>query len=373
MNVDEYWMQKALDCAQIAGGQTSPNPLVGAVVVRDGWVVGQGAHLRAGGPHAEVHALRMAGELAKGATIYVTLEPCHHFGRTPPCTEAIVAAGIRKVVVAVADRDPRTANLGVAFLREAGIEVEIGVLREEAKRINRAFFHRVDTGRPLIVYKSAMTLSGHVAASNGRSQYVTGADARADVQRLRQAHPGIAVGVQTVIADDPSLTVRDAGQGDDIVRQPTRIIFDSHLRMPVNARLLRLPGKTVVITTDAAFEREQFAKTFDLAADSDNFAMIPVPELNGRIDLDAACQMLASREGLNSVLLEGGPTLAAAFFERRLVDEARIYLAPKLLTHGLVQLAGAGTSDMSDAIELVDARVTEVGEDFRIDANVKYR
>ncbi|WAH37879.1 bifunctional diaminohydroxyphosphoribosylaminopyrimidine deaminase/5-amino-6-(5-phosphoribosylamino)uracil reductase RibD [Alicyclobacillus dauci] len=368
MGIDEWFMQMALDIARVSVGQTSPNPNVGAVVVKDGRVVGQGAHLYAGGPHAEVHALRMAGEGAQGATIYVTLEPCNHHGRTPPCTEAIIAAGIRRVVIASVDHDPRTAHGGISRLQDAGLDVTVGILEEQANRMNRVFFHRIDTGRPLVVYKAATTLSGHVAANSGHSRYVTGDAARADVQRMRLEHPSIAVGVQTVLADDPRLTVRGE-DGAASERQPVRVVFDSVLRTPTNAAMFREPGQTLILSTaEGVASRPHEADKLRATA---GVEVVAITATDGRINLVEAMQFLGAR-GFNSMLLEGGPTLAASFFAERLVDEVRMYVAPKLLANGLPALQGVETSDMGQAIRLSNAVWQQIGEDLRLDATVLY-
>ncbi|MFB5189626.1 bifunctional diaminohydroxyphosphoribosylaminopyrimidine deaminase/5-amino-6-(5-phosphoribosylamino)uracil reductase RibD [Alicyclobacillus fastidiosus] len=369
MTPDEMFMRMAIDVAKIGQAQTSPNPLVGAVVVRDGIVVGQGAHLRAGGPHAEVHALRMAGEAAQGSTIYVTLEPCNHHGRTPPCTEAILRAGVRRVVVASVDHDPRTKNLGIAHLQEAGLDVTVGVLAKEARRLNRSFFHRVDTGLPWVVYKSAMTLSGHTAADSGHSQYVTGEQARRQVQALRRCHPAIAVGIDTALADDPRLTVRDEAGSAHGILQPVRIVFDSQLRLPVGAQMLREPGKTVVFTTEQAQDNAG-QKVAQLAAQGD-VEIVATDQQDGHVNLRQALSHVAAA-GWNSVLLEGGPTLAAACFRERLVHEVAIYVAPTLLLSGKPVLSGHATKHMREAIALHSVEVEQVGDDWRFTGLVDY-
>ncbi|GMA64798.1 bifunctional diaminohydroxyphosphoribosylaminopyrimidine deaminase/5-amino-6-(5-phosphoribosylamino)uracil reductase RibD [Alicyclobacillus fastidiosus] len=369
MTPDETFMRMAIDVAKIGQSQTSPNPLVGAVVVRDGIVVGQGAHLRAGGPHAEVHALSMAGEAAQGSTIYVTLEPCNHYGRTPPCTQAILQAGVKRVVVASADHDPRTKNLGIAHLREAGLDVTVGVLEQEAKRLNRSFFHRVDTGLPWVLYKSAMTLSGHTAADSGHSQYVTGEKARQQVQALRRCHPAIAVGIDTALADDPRLTIRDETGSAHGMLQPVRIVFDSQLRLPVHAKMLQEPGKTVVFTTERARETA-VQKVAQLASQGD-VEIVATDERDGHVNLRQAFSHVAVR-GWNSVLLEGGPTLAAACFAEQLVDEVAMYIAPALLVSGKPALAGPGTKHMREAITLNSVEVEQVGDDWRFTGLVDY-
>ncbi|MDI9258573.1 bifunctional diaminohydroxyphosphoribosylaminopyrimidine deaminase/5-amino-6-(5-phosphoribosylamino)uracil reductase RibD [Alicyclobacillus sendaiensis] len=368
MTEDERYMRMALEVARLGEGQTSPNPMVGALVVRDGHVVGQGAHLMAGTPHAEVHALRMAGDAALGATLYVTLEPCNHHGRTPPCTDAILATGVRRVVVATLDVDPRTAGLGVKRLQEAGIDVTVGVLEEEARELNRHFFHRVTTGRPYVIYKVAMTLSGHVAASNGHSQYVTGVEAREDVHRLRQVIPAIGVGVGTVLADNPELTARHLDTGVRRDRQPLRVVFDTRLRTPPTARLLAAPGRTLVLTSERMASSPAASR---LAAQGD-VRIVPVPERGGHLDLGAALAAIAA-EGANALLLEGGPTIAAALLQDRLIDEVRVYVAPKLLASGLPALSGALTQSMAEAVSLHGVRTEWLGGDLVLTGRVQYR
>lgn len=365
MQMDETFMHMALDLAERGRGQTAPNPLVGAVVVKDGYIVGQGAHLRAGTPHAEVHAIEMAGDQAQGATIYVTLEPCRHFGRTPPCTQKIISSGITRVVTAALDVDPRTAGLGVRELRDAGIEVVTGVLETEAKKQNQSFFHRMSTGRPWIVYKSAMTLSGHVAANSGHSQYVTGDTARQDVQRLRHAHEAILVGIGTVLADNPRLTVRDE-VGEHHSRQPTRIIFDSKLRIPLQAQLLSMPGETWICTT-AAMRNVALSKVeaLEKMAGVHVLGVEQGCDVGAHVAIDEALTKLADR-GLNSVLLEGGPTLAGSFLAAQRIDEVHVYIAPSLLTNGLPPLSGPRTTAMTEQVRLTDVEWVQVGEDVRV-------
>lgn len=349
-------------------GQTSPNPMVGCIAVNGGRIVGQGAHLMAGTPHAEVHALRMAGEDARGATLYVTLEPCNHHGRTPPCTDAILAAGVRRVVIAVLDVDPRTAGLGAKRLRDAGVEVTVGVLEAEARELNRHFFHRVRTGRAYVLLKYAMTMSGHVAASSGHSQYVSGENARADVHRLRQLFPAIGVGIGTVLADDPELTARNLDEGTRCGRQPLRVVFDTSLRTPVTAKLLSAPGRTLILTSERAAASESARRL----AERGDVRILPIAEKDGHLDVRAALQVLAA-EGVNAILIEGGPTLASTLLKERLVNEIRLYLAPKLLAGGLSAMSGVFTGSMEEAVMLKDCRTEWLGDDLVLTANVHDR
>ncbi|GGJ07767.1 riboflavin biosynthesis protein RibD [Alicyclobacillus cellulosilyticus] len=402
MSEDERYMALALELAEMGRGQTSPNPVVGALVVNAGRIVGQGAHLYAGGPHAEVYALQMAGEAAKGATVYVTLEPCSHFGRTPPCAEALIAAGVRRVVVGCVDPNPEVAGRGIARLRAAGIDVVVGVLEARARRQNEAFFTWVTKRRPWVIWKCAATLDGRIATAAGDSFYVTGPKARAQVQALRRQVAAVAVGIETALADDPRLTVRPAAMGADAgeaergsghagedavrtapaasVRQPVRVVFDSSLRLPPSARMLQEPGRTVVICramSEAAAEdggateaaggaggNPQASRAAALARAGAE--VIPVPAgPDGHVDLHAALRALADI-GIDSVLVEGGGRLAGALLRAQLIDQVVYYVAPKLLGGGRPALAGEEPARMADAVALCDVSVEVVGQDVRI-------
>jgi diaminohydroxyphosphoribosylaminopyrimidine deaminase / 5-amino-6-(5-phosphoribosylamino)uracil reductase len=249
---DEHYMRVELQLAELGRYQTMPNPMVGAVIVHQNEIVGQGAHLKAGEPHAEVHALRMAGEKARGATLYVTLEPCSHHGRTPPCADAVISAGITRVVIATEDQNPIVQGNGIRRLRDAGLEVVTGVFAEEAYRLNEMFFTSVLHGRPFVVWKCASTLDGYIATHGGDSKYVTSALSRQSVQQLRRELPSIAVGIGTVLADNPRLTVRD-----EVAMQPLRVVFDSRLRFPTTAKMLEEPGNTLIYTLCSATEIHQ--------------------------------------------------------------------------------------------------------------------
>lgn len=255
MNVDEKYMQLALDLAASAKGNTNPNPLVGAVIVKNGVIVGTGLHRKAGEPHAEVHAFRMAGEHAQGATLYVTLEPCSHYGKTPPCANLVKESGVSRVVVAMQDPNPTVAGRGIQLLQEAGIVVEVGVLEQQARRLNERFIHNMLTKRPFVISKFAMTLDGKIATHTGHSKWVTGEAAREDVHHLRHEVDGILVGVGTVIADNPSLTTRlKEGYG----KNPTRIIIDSSLRTPDHANVLNTEDAPTILVCSDDVSQERF-------------------------------------------------------------------------------------------------------------------
>lgn len=354
---DHQYMTRALRLAEQGRYTTHPNPWVGCVLVRNGVVVGEGWHMRAGEPHAEAHALRVAGEQARGATAYVTLEPCAHQGRTPPCTEALRAAGVARVVVAARDADPRTAGKGLESLRAAGIEVAHGLLETEARRLNAGFFSRLERGRPQVTLKLAMSLDGRTALASGQSHWITGEAARQDVQYLRAASAAILTGSGTVLADDPRLTVRLPGDW----RQPARVVLDTRLRTPAEARILQAPGEVRIFTavTDGAARA---------ALETAGAQLETVPLAQGSLDLNAVLRRLAVLE-YNNVLVEAGARLAGALLEARLVDELIIYMAPHLLGHrgrALAELPGIAL--MNQRLPLAISEIRAVGEDWRITA-----
>lgn len=337
--------------------------------MKDGEVVGQGAHLKPGGPHAEIHALRMAGDKAHGATAYVTLEPCSHYGRTPPCADALIEAGVTRVVVAMEDPDPRVQGQGIEKLRAAGIVVETGVLRLEAARLNEAYLRFKETNRPFVTWKCAATLDGRIATPSGHSSFVTGPESRRTVHELRREIPAIAVGIQTVLTDDPRLTVRLGEAPQTSLRQPLRVVFDSQLRMPVEAAMLNEPGQTLIYTTEQAGLRQSDKKTL-LQMQGVEVVAFPAGQ-DGRVPLQDALYHLGQL-GYDELLLEGGATLAGAFLKGRWIDKVVYYVAPKLLGGGLPALSGLEPSLMSEAISLRDVTWRTVGEDLRIEGYAVY-
>ncbi len=341
---------------------THPNPNVGCVIVNDGQVVGRGWHRCAGEPHAEILALREAGERARGADVYVTLEPCSHQGRTPPCAAALVAAGVGRVVAAMQDPNPLVAGQGLARLRDAGIAVETGLLENAARQLNPGFIRRMQHGRPWVRLKLAASLDGRTAMASGESRWITGEAARRDVQRLRARSSAIVTGIGTALADDPSLNVRlDAAQlhGVEPVRQPLRVVLDSQLQLPPSARLLSLPGETLVVTANTDKSAWQPLQ----AAGAEVVAL----ETGGERPDPAAVLDLLGERGSNEVLLECGPTLAGAFMAAGLVDELVLYLAPHLMgdsARGLFHLPGL--EKMQDRVQLEWVDVRRVGTDLRL-------
>ncbi|HHJ17483.1 MAG TPA: bifunctional diaminohydroxyphosphoribosylaminopyrimidine deaminase/5-amino-6-(5-phosphoribosylamino)uracil reductase RibD [Gammaproteobacteria bacterium] len=357
-------MAEAIRLAARGVYSTHPNPNVGCVVVRDGEVVGRGWHRRAGGPHAEVFALREAGDKARGADVYVSLEPCSHQGRTPPCADALVEAGVRRVVVAMQDPNPLVAGQGLARLHAAGIEVESGLLEPQARALNPGFIARMQRGRPWLRLKLAASLDGRTAMASGESKWISGDAARRDVQRLRARSSAIVTGIGTVLADDPSMNVRltaDQLNGETPVRQPLRVVLDSRLRMSAQARMLTLPGETLLLTGVTDSSRWQ-----DLQQAGAEVAAVELEQ--GRPQPDAVLRLLAQRD-INEVLLECGPTLAGAFMRAGLVDELVLYMAPHLMgdsARGLFHLPGL--ERMQDRIALEWQDVRQVGDTLRITA-----
>ncbi len=350
---DITFMRRALALARKGLGLTAPNPAVGCVIVRDGRVVGEGWHKKAGTPHAEVHALAMAGDAARGAEVFVTLEPCCHHGKTPPCCDALIAAGVKRVVAGMVDPFLEVAGRGLQTLRQAGIRVEVGLLEEACKELNKGFIKAVTSGRPYLVYKTAMTMDGNIATVTGHSHWVTGETSRKLVHRLRAQCDAVMVGVDTIIADNPQLTVRHV-RG----RDPLRVIVDSRLRTPESVQVLQGPdvGKTLIATceTDENIHRRY----------TDQGALVLVcREYDGRVDMDDLLRKLATR-GVQSILLEGGSRLAGDLLQHGLIDEYIFFYAPKLVGNGFAPFAISGISSMEEAYKLRVQKVARSGEDL---------
>jgi diaminohydroxyphosphoribosylaminopyrimidine deaminase/5-amino-6-(5-phosphoribosylamino)uracil reductase len=360
---DERFMRRALDLAERARGRTSPNPLVGAVLVHDGAVIAEAYHEAAGRPHAEVLALQAAGTAARGATLYVTLEPCAHHGRTPPCAPAVVAAGVRRVVAAVGDPDPRVAGRGFDILRAAGIDVTVGVLATEAARQNRVFFTAMREGRPHVTLKAAMTLDGKLADLRGTSRWITGEAARREAHRLRRDADAIVVGVSTVLLDDPRLTVR---LDEPVSREPYRVVLDSHGRTPTAARVLTAstPARTIVFTTEGA------PPTRLAGLRAAGATVVTCPARNGRVDIGAVLQELHARE-VRSVLVEGGAEVHGSFVDAGLVDRVALFVAPILIGgRAATPVVGGGGLDLKSALRLGAVSVRAIGDDVLVEADV---
>jgi diaminohydroxyphosphoribosylaminopyrimidine deaminase / 5-amino-6-(5-phosphoribosylamino)uracil reductase len=355
MTNHEFYMDLALQNATAMKGQTDPNPLVGSVIVNDNRIVGVGTHLKAGEPHAEIHALRMAGEKAKGATIYVTLEPCSHHGRTGPCAEAIVQAGIKKVVIATLDPNPIVAGNGVKILEDAGIEVVTGVREQESIRMNEVFNKFIVKKQPFITMKAGVTLDGKVATHSFSSKWITSEEARLDVHHLRNQHMAILVGINTVLKDNPSLTTRIPNG-----RNPLRVIMDSSLKIPMEANVITDQQAETWIFTSKKHDENKKQELEDLGV------RVFVTSNDTSVDPKEVVAILGEHL-ISSLFIEGGGTIHASFLENKLVDKVILYFAPKLVggKDAPTFLEGTGISDMADAIELSDTDIEKIGKDFK--------
>lgn len=364
--LDRAMMARAIQLAANGRYTTRPNPNVGCVIVDDnGEIVGEGWHQRAGGPHAEVHALRMAGDKARGATAYVTLEPCSHYGRTPPCAQALIDNGLKRVVAAMTDPNPQVAGRGLAMLQTAGIEVASGLLEAEAHALNPGFLSRMERQRPYVRVKLATSLDGKTALANGESKWITGAAARRDVQRLRALSCAVITGIGSVLADDPSMNVRHSELGglaetltEEALIQPLRVVVDSNCRMPLDAKLLSIESPVLLVSCQA-YADDVKAK---LPA---HVACLQLPAVNGRVDLAALINHLGTQH--NQVLVEAGATLCGAFIEAGLADELVLYQAPKIIgAHGRNLLNLPDYQQMSDIPQLTVIDQRQVGVDTRM-------
>jgi diaminohydroxyphosphoribosylaminopyrimidine deaminase/5-amino-6-(5-phosphoribosylamino)uracil reductase len=351
---DEKYMRIALSLAETGKGRTSPNPIVGAVIVLDDQIVGFGAHLKAGKPHAEVHALHMAAHEAKGSTLYVTLEPCAHYGKTPPCADAVIAAGVSRVVVAVEDPFSAVAGQGIARMREAGLQVDVGCLSEEAEKQNAPFLHYARTGLPFITLKIAATLDGMIATNEGDSFYVTNEQSRTLVHTLRDEVDAVCVGINTVLQDNPNLTVRLRHGG----RNPVRVIMDTHLKTPLDANVLSEEAPTFIFCAkEASPEQERLLM-------QKGATVVRVEANDVGIDLRAVMNYLSSR-GILHVLVEGGATIAGSLLQEQLVNRLWLFHAPKILGQGKSAIAfQTAQNRMSDAILLTDIEHKMLGDDW---------
>ncbi|WP_088035678.1 bifunctional diaminohydroxyphosphoribosylaminopyrimidine deaminase/5-amino-6-(5-phosphoribosylamino)uracil reductase RibD [Evansella clarkii] len=354
--MDHHYMKMAIDLAKSAKGQTAPNPAVGAVIVKNNEVAGFGAHLKAGEPHAERHALQMAGEKAEGAVMYVTLEPCSHYGKTPPCADAVIEAGIKKVFVASSDPNPKVAGRGIQKLKEAGVEVIEGFLKEEGDRINREFFHFIKTKKPYVTLKSATSLDGRIATKTGESKWITGEEARKDVHMLRHQNDAILVGVNTVLADDPLLTTRLDGGG----RNPVRIILDRRLRTPAEAGIVKdKSAPTWIITTKGAPQEKK-----DLLCRTG----VKIIEMeSNEINITELLAILGEHE-ITSLLVEGGGIVNDAFLRSGEFQQVIVYLAPSIIggSEAKGAFSGEGISSLADAPQLEVEATEQIGKDIKL-------
>ena len=370
---DKRYLRMALGLAARGRGQTAPNPMVGAVLVRGGRVVGRGYHTRAGAPHAESVALAQAGRRALGATLYVNLEPCCHFGRTPPCVDAILAAGVRRVVASLEDPDPRVRGKGFRALRAAGTRVTVGPLALEARRLNESFLKRVVAGRPLVTLKAGMSVDGRIATRTGESKWITSPAARAAARQLRREHEAVLVGVNTVLRDDPRLTARSAGNGSGARDgaagvQPVRVVLDTRLRTPPGARILADGAGPVIILALAGAPRSRRRRLEEAGA-----LVLEVTGRDGRVGLDAALRELG-RRGISSVLVEGGSEVLGSILDERIGDRLVLFVAGRVLggRGALPAFGGRGAARLRDAPRLRDVRIRPIGSDFRIDGRLVF-
>jgi diaminohydroxyphosphoribosylaminopyrimidine deaminase / 5-amino-6-(5-phosphoribosylamino)uracil reductase len=362
--LDEMYMRLALALAEKARGRTSPNPMVGAVVVKGGKVVGRGYHRKAGEPHAEAIALKKAGKAARGATLYVTLEPCSHIDkRTPPCTPLVLQSGVKRVVVAMIDPNPRVSGGGIKALRRHGIDVVTGVMEAEAKILNEAFIKYITTGKPFVTLKIAQTLDGKIATAVGESKWITGEQAREEGHRLRCRNDAILVGINTILSDDPALTTRIPGG-----RDPIRVIVDSKLRTPRYAKVItqKSTAKTLIATLDT-MSKDNLVRLLDAGAE-----ILLTRGSKGRVDLKYLMKMLGSF-GITSVLIEGGATVNASALKSGIVDKVVMFIAPMLMTgrDSLCSIGGTSPARLDQSIGLSDMKSRFVGTDLMIEGYVR--
>lgn len=351
---DAFYMARAIQLAKKGRYTTDPNPRVGCILVRDDAVIGEGWHVQAGQGHAEVLALNNVSD-ARGATAYVTLEPCSHQGRTPPCCNALIKAGVSRVVAAMQDPNPQVSGRGLEKLKAAGIEVCCGVLQEDAQALNRGFIKRMTENRPFVRSKLAMSLDGRTAMASGESKWITGTEARADVQRLRAESSAILTGINTVLADDPALNARV----DEPALQPIRVVLDTHLNMPVTAKMAKLPGRSLILACETDQQKQQ-------ALQQAGFEVYQLPGKDGRLDLHAVMAFL-SQQQINELLVEAGSVLNGALLAEGLVDEYVIYMAPSILGdqgRGLFKLPELQQMADKKQLKLLDVR--QVGQDLKL-------
>ncbi|PFK45918.1 riboflavin biosynthesis protein RibD [Bacillus cereus] len=358
---DQEYMKIALQLAESTTGQTSPNPMVGAVVVKDGNIVGMGAHLRAGEEHAEVHAIHMAGDKAYGSTVYVTLEPCSHFGKTPPCCDLLIEKRVKRVVIATLDCNPLVSGSGAKRLQEAGISVTTGVLEEEAITLNRYFFHYMKTKLPFVTIKTAMSLDGKIATTTGESKWITGEVARQDVHHYRHTHDAILVGVNTVIADNPSLTTRLPNGG----KHPIRIILDTHLRTPLSSHIVTDGIAPTWIVVGKGVDKEKIA-----AYESQGISVLRMK--TKQIEIRELLSLLGEKQIL-SLFIEGGQSVHASFLEAKCFNEIVTYISPKLIggKNAPTMFGGTGFSKLQNALPLQIQEMKQIGDDIKIVATMR--
>ncbi len=352
MSLDKEYLRETLRLAKKGAGYVSPNPLVGAVVVKNGYPVGKGAHLRAGGPHAEVKALNEAGNRSQGATLYVNLEPCCHYGKTPPCVDFIIKRGIKKVVCAMQDPNPLVSGKGFSRLRQAGIEVDVGKLEKEARRLNEIYLKYITTGLPFVILKWAQTLDGKIATCRGDSRWISSEPSRRYVHQIRSQTDAVLVGAETIVKDDPLLSVRLV-KG----RSPLKIVLDSRLRLPPQAKVLQ--GEKLIVATTQRADQQRVDCLRGCGAEIWQLPSTP----NGWVDIEAVTRK-AGRHQITSILIEGGAHIAASALKAKVVDKVIVFIAPRILGEGLSAVKGLGIESISASLPLRDIQIRRCGEDI---------
>ncbi|MEG1470584.1 MAG: bifunctional diaminohydroxyphosphoribosylaminopyrimidine deaminase/5-amino-6-(5-phosphoribosylamino)uracil reductase RibD [Anaerovoracaceae bacterium] len=362
--IDTKYMELALELAQKGRGWVAPNPMVGAVIVKDGKIIGEGYHKKYGELHAERNALAKATTSVKGATMYVTLEPCCHVGKTPPCTEAIIESGISRVVIGSTDPNPLVSGKGIEILRSHGIEVIEGVLKQQCDKMNQVFFHYIDTEKPFVVMKYAMTMDGKIATYTGESKWITGETARNNVQQSRHEYAAIMVGIGTVLSDNPLLTCRMENG-----KNPIRIICDTQLQIPFDSQIVKTAREvpTIIATANKDKDRQEFLEKAGCK-------VLVLPKRESHVDLEALMIELGNLK-IDSILLEGGGTLNWSALEMGIVQKVQCYIAPKLFggSNAKTPVGGQGVAEPNKAIELINTTVKQIGEDFLLESEVKAR
>ena len=361
--MDKVYMKRALELAELGRGKVAPNPMVGAVIVKAGKIIGKGYHKKYGDNHAEVNAFENATEDVSGATLYVTLEPCAHYGKTPPCAKRIVKEGIKKVVIGVLDPNPLVAGKGVNILKDAGIEVVVGVLEEECRKINEVFMKYIKTSRPFVLMKYAMSLDGKISTATGKSKWISCEKSRRDVHKLRNNLSAIMVGINTVIKDNPMLNCRIEGGND-----PIRIIVDSNLRIPLDSKIVNTSNNisTIVATTHKA-DKDKIK-----LLEERNVEVIVAKEKDGRVDITSLIDKLGEKK-IDSILLEGGSEINFSCLQEGIVDKVRIYIAPKILggNNAKGAVGGRGVSEIIDSFNIENIDISTIGSDIVVEGYVK--
>ena len=360
--MDEKYMRRALELAARARGQTSPNPMVGCVIVKDGEIIGEGLHERYGGPHAERNALAACMKPTSGADMYVTLEPCCHHGKTPPCADAVIESGVKRVIIGCLDPNPKVGGMGAEKIRRAGIEVKVGMLEKECRDLNKIFMRYITSGRPYVMLKYAMTADGKIASVSGKSKWITGEKAREDAHRDRNAYSAIMVGVGTVLADDPRLTCRTDGGAD-----PMRIVCDTNLRTPIGAEIVKSARETPTIIATCLADKEKQRPYLEAGCE-----IIEAPPKYGRVDLNYLMDELGKRR-IDSVIVEGGGELAWAALSAGTVDYVKCYIAPKIFggAGAKTPVGGQGVDGPGGAFMIKNTKISRLGDDFLIEGEIK--